>query len=140
MPVNSKTVSIVLGAALTASIAIGGTLEVSWYTIDGGGVMSSTGGDFALSGTVGQPDAGIGIMTGGDFTLSGGFWAVQICPMVASDFDGDCDVDLDDFTTFEAAMNGPNQPPGAPAPDLDNDNDCDLNDFALFAADFTGVL
>jgi len=31
--------------------------EISWYTVDGGGVMASTGGDFTLSATIGQPDA-----------------------------------------------------------------------------------
>ena len=35
----------------------GGDYEISWSTIDGGGGRS-TGGDFALVGTIGQPDAG----------------------------------------------------------------------------------
>jgi hypothetical protein len=60
--------------------------------------------------------------------------------MVRSDFDGDCDVDLDDFTVFEAAMNGPNQPLGQAEPDLDMDGDCDVDDFVVFAANFTGAL
>ena len=45
--------------------------EISWHTIDAGGGRS-TGGDFALVGTIGQPDAGQ--MAGGDYQLSGGFW------------------------------------------------------------------
>jgi hypothetical protein len=45
--------------------------EISWHTIDGGG-GTSTGGDFALVGTIGQPD--VGEMVGGDYQLSGGFW------------------------------------------------------------------
>ncbi len=58
----------------TAALAyIGGEFDLSWYTIDGGGGAESTGGDFALAGTIGQPDAGA--MTGGDFELAGGFWA-----------------------------------------------------------------
>ncbi len=52
------------------------SFEIPWYSIDGGGEMVSFGGDFSLSGTVGQVDAGSG-MAGGQFTLSGGFWAVQ---------------------------------------------------------------
>ena len=48
-----------------------GGLSLSWWTVDAGG-GSSKGGVFALSGTVGQPDAGA--MQGGSFTLSGGFW------------------------------------------------------------------
>ena len=57
------------------------------------------------------------------------------------DLDYDCDVDLDDFTVFAAAMSGPGQPiapPDDPAADLDLDTDCDLADFAVFGASFTG--
>ncbi len=49
--------------------------DLSWFTIDGGGDMWTTGGDFELSGTVGQPDAGV-VLTGGGFELVGGFWAL----------------------------------------------------------------
>lgn len=45
---------------------------INWHTIDGGG-GTSTGGVYAVSGTIGQPDAG-GPMTGGSYSLSGGFW------------------------------------------------------------------
>ena len=48
-----------------------GDLDIKWHTVDGGGGTSS-GGDFVLSGTFGQPDAGD--LTGGDFMLHGGFW------------------------------------------------------------------
>ena len=47
--------------------------ELTWSTIDGGGVMNATGGAYTLGGTIGQPDAGAA-MTGGGFTLVGGFW------------------------------------------------------------------
>jgi hypothetical protein len=46
--------------------------DVSWFTIDGGG-GTSAGGSFALSGAIGQPDAGR--HSGGSFALAGGFWA-----------------------------------------------------------------
>lgn len=55
------------GAALADSL--GYTLD--WWTVDGGG-GSSQGGDYSLSGTIGQPDAGA--MQGGDYSLAGGFW------------------------------------------------------------------
>ncbi len=48
--------------------------DLSWYTVDGGGDMWTSGGSFELSGTIGQPDAGP-VMIGGSFTLTGGFWA-----------------------------------------------------------------
>ena len=54
----------------------GADYDLSWTTIDGGGVMFSTGGDFGLFGTIGQPDAGE--MTGGIYTLTGGFWFGQV--------------------------------------------------------------
>jgi hypothetical protein len=47
-------------------------ISIPWFTIDGGG-GTSTGGGFTLSGTIGQPDAGV-TMTGGGFSLVGGFW------------------------------------------------------------------
>ena len=46
--------------------------DLSWWTVDGGGATFSTGGGYALGGTVGQPDAGV--LTDGDYTLTGGFW------------------------------------------------------------------
>ena len=47
--------------------------DLSWWTVDGGGATFSTGGDYSLGGTVGQPDAGT--MSGGDSALGGGFWS-----------------------------------------------------------------
>lgn len=47
--------------------------SIDWYSLDGGGGIS-TGGIYAVSGTIGQPDAGA--MTGGQFALTGGFWAL----------------------------------------------------------------
>lgn len=48
---------------------------IQWHTIDGGG-GTSTGGLYAVTGTIGQPDAGA--MSGGNFTLTGGFWAFAV--------------------------------------------------------------
>lgn len=50
----------------------GGPYDLSWSTIDGGGHTFSTGGDYSLGGTIGQPDPGL--LTGGAYTLGGGFW------------------------------------------------------------------
>jgi len=49
------------------------TFDISWFTIDGGG-GTSTGGVYSVSGTIGQPDAGI--LSGGNYELTGGFWSV----------------------------------------------------------------
>jgi hypothetical protein len=48
--------------------------NIDWYTVAGGG-DTSTGGVYAVSGTIGQHDAG-GPMTGGNYSLAGGFWAL----------------------------------------------------------------
>ena len=47
---------------------------IDWSKIAGGG-GTSTGGVYAVSGTIGQPDAG-GPLTGGGYSLVGGFWAL----------------------------------------------------------------
>ena len=48
--------------------------SIDWYKIAGGG-GTSTGGVYAVSGSIGQPDAG-GPLTGGSYSLTGGFWAL----------------------------------------------------------------
>jgi hypothetical protein len=46
---------------------------LTWSNIEGGGCLG-TGGVYAVSGTIGQPDAGR--MAGGLYALSGGFWSI----------------------------------------------------------------
>jgi hypothetical protein len=53
---------------------IGQQYSVEWHKIAGGGGASS-GGNYSVSGTIGQHDAG-GPMTGGNYSLTGGFWAL----------------------------------------------------------------
>jgi hypothetical protein len=52
----------------------GGPYDLSWSTVDGGGIgdAASAGGEYILGGTIGQPDAGL--LAGGVYTLRGGFW------------------------------------------------------------------
>ncbi|MDE3088212.1 MAG: hypothetical protein KGJ80_02350 [Chloroflexota bacterium] len=50
----------------------GGAYDLTWSTIDDGG-GASTGGTYALIGTVGQPDVGA-TLSGGVYILAGGFW------------------------------------------------------------------
>jgi hypothetical protein len=72
------------------SVSVGPGYDLSWWTVDGGGVTFSTGAaaatpggtGYALSGTAGQPDAGL-LTSGGEpdgsgtgYALGGGFWGV----------------------------------------------------------------
>jgi len=75
-----KHKSIFLLALVLGSLVItGAALEIStnfdhnWWTVDGGG-GTSQGGDYVLSGTLGQPEA-LHLMSGGKYQLTGGFWA-----------------------------------------------------------------
>ena len=117
-------------------LAQGGTdFDLSRHSIDGGGVMRSTGGDFELSGTIGQPDAGV--MTGGDFELAGGFW-FELTP---TDCDDDGLVSLFDHEVFAACMLGPDggiDTSPCPCFDVDGDGDITLNDYARLQSGFTG--
>ncbi len=73
---------LVLLAALSTALTGAGILaapegpaapfSIPWWTVDGGG-GTSLGGGFAVSGTIGQPDAGT--LSGGSYTIRGGFWS-----------------------------------------------------------------
>ena len=63
-----------LALVLSATTASAQNYSIDWYKISGGGGTSSNG-QFTLSGTIGQHDAG-GPMTGGNFSLTGGFWSL----------------------------------------------------------------
>jgi hypothetical protein len=64
----------ILVALTTLTVALADSLDLSWYTIDGGGDMWIGGDDLELSGTIGQHDASVFTMSGGGFELVGGFW------------------------------------------------------------------
>lgn len=104
-----------------------------WHTTDGGGVMVSTGVGYDLSGTVGQPDAGV--MTGAGFELTGGFWFGQ----VRGDCNYDGGVNLLDFQAYDICLSGPEGglAPGCSCLDFDGDQDVDLADFAEFQRTFS---
>ena len=74
---QSKTwrLQLLLFCLLASAFCLGAQTQyaLDWWTTDGGG-GSSTGSVFAVTGTIGQPDAGR--MSAGPFTLEGGFWGV----------------------------------------------------------------
>ena len=50
------------------------TYTIDWYKIAGGGGTSS-GGVYAVSSTIGQPDAHLAL-TGSSYSVTGGFWSL----------------------------------------------------------------
>ena len=66
-----KTFLLSLAVALITGTARSQSYSIDWFTLDGGG-GTSTGGVYAVSGTIGQPDAGL--LTNGMFSVVGGFW------------------------------------------------------------------
>jgi hypothetical protein len=72
-----KKFSIVLGVGFAVMLAQGASAQnysIDWYKIAGGG-GTSAGGNYQLSGTIGQADAG-NTMSGGSYSLTGGFWSM----------------------------------------------------------------
>jgi len=113
--------------------------DLSWHTVDGGGVMRSTSanGVFELSGTIGQHDAGRLASADGVFELTGGFWF----EVIASDCNEDGVVNLMDYDTFQTCITGPGGgplPPGCSCYDFDGDGAITLEDFATVQDMFNG--
>ncbi len=61
---------LVFGLPMLASAQ---SYDLSWHKVAGGGGTSS-GGNFTVTGTIGQPDAGH--MSGGVYSVDGGFWSI----------------------------------------------------------------
>ncbi|MCX5691992.1 MAG: hypothetical protein NTV94_19720, partial [Planctomycetota bacterium] len=105
------------------------TLRMDWQTIDAGGTTQSSAGSLALSGTLGQADAG---RNGQDSLLwCGGFWSSEttefICP---ADFNNDGGVDGADVGAFFAEWEA-----GWSSADVNGDGGVDGADInAFFAA------
>jgi len=70
---KTTTKLILLGILLPSVILHAQSYSIDWYKIGGGG-GTSTNGQYSLSGTIGQHDAG-GPMSGGNYSVTGGFWA-----------------------------------------------------------------
>ncbi len=124
-----STTLVACTLSLLAAGAAQAQLAINWFTIDGGGGTSS-GGTFSLSGTIGQPDAGI--MTGGTFTVSGGFWAgIASSTPCPADFNADGIVDLFDYLDFVSAFAN-----NLPESDFNRDSVIDFFDYLDFVDAF----
>jgi hypothetical protein len=75
---NRRIAATLAPLILFASLTHAQNYAIPWHKIAGGGGVSlgkGGGTAYAVSGTVGQPDAS-GAMTGGSYSLTGGFWAL----------------------------------------------------------------
>jgi len=123
-------VLIIAAASVTAQ------LQIARSTIDGGGGLRTTsnGGQFQLSGTIGQPDAGV--MAGGSFELTGGYWF----GIVPTDCDESGNVSLFDQSSFADCLSGPGNGvlTGCQCFDAYPSGTVDLRDFSLLQVEYSG--
>jgi len=97
-----------------ASAQSDGQYDLSWWTIDAGGVTfgQDSFGRLLIGGTVGQPDASEYLIDGTNrFELRGGFWYRPLCLLAGGDVDGDGCVDDADLllVLFNFGAQGFNQ-------------------------------
>ncbi len=124
-------------AAMTTLMAAAGEpgYEIVRSSVDGGGTMTSIGGQYELASTIGQPYAGV--LASDNYGISGGFWY----EIPAGDCTADGYVDLFEHEQFSSCLTGP----GAVEPfeeclcfDTDRNGSIDLLDYASVQAAFTG--
>lgn len=129
-----KTRNVAVGLLFTVTAwAADGPFDLTRHSVDAGGVVASTGGEFELSGTIGQSDAGF--LSGGEFTLAGGFWF----PLAPTDCNNDGFVNQFDLESFTPCLVGPAEPSIVECAcfDVDRDGAVDLRDFATLQAAYT---
>lgn len=74
--VRAAPLALVLGLAASTASA---EFEIKQWTIASGGVIDATGGDWQLSGTIGQWEATEArALSGGNWRLTGGFWGSSL--------------------------------------------------------------
>lgn len=68
----------IVAVLVATPLLAGGQASIDWWSVDGGGEIQAEGGDWTLSGTLGQWDGTEGnLLTGGNWQMTGGFWAVE---------------------------------------------------------------
>lgn len=98
---STPSPALVLAAAalLLAPAAMADDPEMTWHTIDAGGVFDSSYASLTMSATIGQAD--VGAMYGGDLALAGGFWVVlEDNGYCIADWDGNGEVTPADVAAF----------------------------------------
>jgi hypothetical protein len=130
MRLTRTAVAVMMLAGGSSALAqMGPNLDLSWSTIDAGGSTSS-GVGFTLTGTIGQPDAGM--MSGVGFQLSGGFWAgAGGPPPCYPDCNNSTTLTIADFGCFQAKF-----VTGDPYADCNGVGGLTIADFGCFQTKF----
>jgi len=111
-------------------------VAVTWTRQSGPGTVSFENANAAVT-TASFSQAGTYVLklTASDSELSGeDTTTIAVNPSPIPDFDGDTDVDQEDFGRFQACLSGSAQPagPDCATADMDGDGDVDRTDFAQF--------
>lgn len=135
---TSRNILSLLLAACSLPASASAQYDLSWHSIDNGGAMFSTGGDYRLGGTIGQADAGASL-SGDSFSLIGGFWPgadSDPCDLLG-DIDNDHDTDLQDLAFLLASFGASaGDPTFNPAADIDLNGTVTLQDLAFLLSNF----
>ena len=128
-----KTVSNLIWMTTFVAATTVESAEISRRTFSSGGETRAA--QHTIRATLGEDFAGT--VSSVTHTIRAGFvtHATPPTPGMPGDYDGDGDVDLDDWSIGAACETGPvtgTLPPGCQAADLDADGDVDLADFAQF--------
>jgi len=125
MATGKRLILLMIGIGTTLAIAIpaaaqsGGTFDLTWNSIDGGG-GTSTGGTYELTGTIGQADTGVS--SAGALVNSAGF--------LPGNFG--CVVNLRDLVAFAQKWLSR----GTTGADFDHSGRVDIADFAIFSREW----
>ncbi len=133
----NTTTAIRTGLASVAALLLGGAasaqVAIDWYSIDGGGGTSRSGCT-AITGTIGQWDAGVPI-GGGAVSVQPGFWNSSIIPPgCPADLNGDGSVNTLDLTRFLGRFGAPTTSCGTG--DFNGDSQVNTVDLVFFLGRF----
>jgi hypothetical protein len=112
-------IGMTLGITTPAAAQSGGTFNLTWNSIDGGG-GTSTGGAYELTGTIGQADTGVS--SAGALVNNAGF--------LPGNFG--CVVNLRDLVAFAQKWLSR----GTTGADFDRSGRVDIADFAIFSREW----
>jgi hypothetical protein len=130
---NARMIRLASVALACAASAASAQFSIPWHSIDGGGGRS-TGGNFTLTGTIGQVDAFECTLLSANFQLAGGFMAGFAEPGCPADLTIDGQVDSGDLERFIQRFIVQD----TSVADLTCDGQVDSGDLELFIQRFLG--